>query len=168
LASTQKITAINILQENEIYSIKEIVLVTHPRILGYSFNPVSFWLCFDEEKNLIAVLSEVSNTCGQKHNYLCFKNGLKPIESTDWIEAKKEFYVSPFMEIEGKYQFRFQIQENKMNLFINYLVGGKLKLSTSLKCNSFCNFQNSNFNLLSSHKTFFKIDQTPPLPKKIR
>ncbi|MFT6106161.1 MAG: DUF1365 family protein [Rickettsiales bacterium] len=173
----------NILQENEIYSIKEIVLVTHPRILGYSFNPVSFWLCFDEEKNLIAVLSEVSNTCGQKHNYLCFKNGLKPIESTDWIEAKKEFYVSPFMEIEGKYQFRFQIQENKMNLFINYLVGGKLKLSTSLKCNlkeltnknllviflkiPFATFKTVILIYYQAIKLFLKSIKHHPYPKKL-
>lgn len=123
-----------ILQENNIINITNIVLITHPRVLGYVFNPVSFWLCFDNKNQLISVLSEVNNTCGQKHNYLCFKEQLEPIGSNDWIESKKEFYVSPFMKIEGKYKFRFEFTDNGLNFFINYLVDEKLKLSTSLKC----------------------------------
>ncbi|MFT7086660.1 MAG: DUF1365 family protein [Rickettsiales bacterium] len=173
----------DILQKNNISGIKETVLVTHPRILGYAFNPVSFWLCLDGSNKLIAVLSEVSNTCGQKHNYLCFKEGLEPIKSSEWIEAKKEFYVSPFMEIEGKYKFRFEIEENKMNFFINYLVDGKLKLSTSLKCHL---KELNNRNLLTSFlkipfatfktvilihyqalKLYFKSIKYYPYPKKL-
>jgi DUF1365 family protein len=132
-----------ILKESDINNVKDIVLVTHPRVLGYAFNPVSFWVCFDNKNQLIAVLSEVNNTCGQKHNYLCFKDGLEPIESHDWMEAKKEFYVSPFMEIEGKYKFRFEISDNQMNFYINYLVNSKLKLTTALKCH-FQEFNNKN------------------------
>ena len=123
-----------ILEKNNISNIKEVILVTHPRIFSYVFNPVSFWLCVDKTNQLLAVLSEVTNTCGQKHSYLCFKENLKPIQSSDWIEAKKEFYVSPFMKIEGKYKFRFCYKENQMDFFINYLVDGKIKLSTYLKC----------------------------------
>ena len=140
-----------ILSENNINNIKEIVLITHPRVLGYVFNPVSFWLCLDEKNQLIAVLSEVNNTCSQKHNYLCFKENLQPIKGDEWLEAKKEFYVSPFMKIEGKYRFRFEFADNQMNFFINYLVEEKLKLSTSLKC-SFIEFNNKNLLL-----TFFKM-----------
>ncbi|MFT6076860.1 MAG: DUF1365 family protein [Myxococcota bacterium] len=173
----------NILKENDIFGVKEIVLVTHPKILGYSFNPVSFWLCFDESNSLIAVLSEVSNTCGQKHNYLCFKDGLETIKPTDWIEAKKEFYVSPFMKIEGKYQFRFQIQGNQMNFFINYLVDEKLKLSTSLKCHlnelnnknllvSFLRIPFATFKTVilihyQAFKLFLKSIKHHPYPKKL-
>jgi DUF1365 family protein len=123
-----------ILQENNINNVKNISLITHPRVLGYAFNPVSFWLCFDDKNQLIAVLSEVSNTCGQKHNYLCFKDRLEPIKSSDWVKTQKEFYVSPFMEVEGQYNFRFEYEGGSMNFYINYLVDGKLKLSTSLKC----------------------------------
>jgi DUF1365 family protein len=132
-----------ILQENNIKNIEEIILFTHPRVLGYVFNPVSFWLCLDKNHNLIAVLSEVNNTCGQKHSYLCFNDDFKPIKSNDWIETKKEFYVSPFMKIEGKYKFRFEFSKNQMNFFINYLVDDKIKLSTSLKCN-FLEFNSKN------------------------
>lgn len=140
-----------ILDENKINNIENIVLFSHPRVLGYIFNPVSFWLCFDKNNKLIAVLSEVSNTCGQKHNYLCYKNGLEPINSDEWLEAKKVFYVSPFMKIEGNYKFRFEYKNEKMNFFINYLVDDKIKLATSLKC-KFIKLNNKN--LL---KSFLKI-----------
>ena len=123
-----------ILDENKIFNVEDIILVTHPRVLGYAFNPVSFWMCFDDKNNLIAVLSEVNNTARQTHRYLCYKKDLQPIGSNDWIESKKEFYVSPFMEIEGTYKFRFEYKANQINFFINYLVDGKIKLSTSLKC----------------------------------
>ena len=145
-----------ILHSNNIDNINHIVLVTHPRVLGYVFNPVSFWLCFDEQKRLIAVLSEVNNTCGQKHCYLCFKEDLSEIKADDWLEAKKEFYVSPFMEIEGKYKFRFQFKDNQMQFFINYLVDDKLKLSTSLKCN-FTEFNSSNLLLAFVKMPFFTL-----------
>lgn len=125
----------NILQDHKINNISQIILFTHPRILGYVFNPVSFWLCLDDNGDLIAVLSEVNNRNKQKHNYLCFKKNLEPINSNEWLEAKKEFYVSPFMEIEGKYKFKFERKEDQMNFYINYLVDDKLKLSTYLKCN---------------------------------
>ena len=39
-------------------------------MLGYVFNPVSFWVCHDREGALRAVLCEVTNTFGEQHNYL--------------------------------------------------------------------------------------------------
>lgn len=140
-----------ILEENNIKNIKEIVLITHPKILGYVFNPVNFWMCFDEKNQLIAVLSEVNNTCGQKHSYLCFQQNLEAIKGNEWLVAQKEFYVSPFLKIEGKYRFRFDFKDGKMNFYINYLVENKLKLTTSLQCDF---VKLSNRNLILS---FLKI-----------
>ena len=155
-ATEKKIDAwINsILAENNISNISEIVLVSHPRVLGYAFNPVSFWLCMNAKNELIAVLSEVNNTCGQKHNYLCFKDDLTAINSNDWLESKKEFYVSPFMKVEGNYKFRFEYLENHINFYINYVVDDQLKLSTSLKC-SFKEFSNKNLLLSFAKMPFF-------------
>lgn len=48
----------------------EIVLQTMPRIFGFVFNPVSFWFCHDRAGALRVVLAEVSNTFGERHNYL--------------------------------------------------------------------------------------------------
>ena len=48
----------------------EIWLQTFPRVLGYAFNPVSFWYCHDTHGRLRAVLAEVNNTFGETHRYL--------------------------------------------------------------------------------------------------
>jgi DUF1365 family protein len=45
----------------------EVVLHAFPRILGYVFNPVSFWVCHDREGGVRAVLAEVEKTIGERH-----------------------------------------------------------------------------------------------------
>lgn len=117
------------------HQIKKIFLLTHPRILGYNFNPVSFWFCLDKKEKLIAVLSEVSNTFGEHHNYLIFNPDHSPIEHNQWFEAKKEFHVSPFFEVKGNYKFRFIFNQRKIAAWIDYLSDSKQKsLLTSVIC----------------------------------
>ena len=85
----------------------EVVLQTFPRVLGYVFNPVSFWLCHDKAGALRAVLAEVHNTFGESHAYLLARADGGAIGSGDVLEARKDFHVSPFLRIEGGYRFRF-------------------------------------------------------------
>jgi DUF1365 family protein len=85
----------------------DIYLQTFPRVLGYVFNPVSFWLCHDRAGQLRAVLSEVSNTFGEHHNYLIAHSDRRPIAAQDWLKARKVFHVSPFFDVAGHYRFRF-------------------------------------------------------------
>ncbi len=113
--------------------IDDIVLVSMPRVLGYVFNPVSFWLCFDKDRNLRAVINEVNNTFGETHTYLCAHTDNRPLQSKDWMSAKKLFHVSPFLEREGHYKFRFDVQDNTLGIWIDfYDVEGRKKLVTSL------------------------------------
>lgn len=82
-------------------------LQAFPRMLGYVFNPVSFWLCHDRAGALRAVLCEVNNTFGEHHNYLVAHADASPIRPGDTLEARKVFHVSPFCRVEGRYRFRF-------------------------------------------------------------
>lgn len=116
---------------NEI--VDDIVLVSMPRVFGYVFNPVSFWLCFDKDRHLRAVINEVNNTFGQTHTYLCAHNDHRPLQPKDWMSAKKLFHVSPFLEREGHYKFRFDVQDHKLGVWIDfYDAQGRKKLLTSL------------------------------------
>ncbi len=99
---------------------EEIMLVCMPRIFGYVFNPVSFWICLDKKKNIRAVLCEVNNTFKEAHSYLCVQPGLKPITQDDWLKADKVFHVSPFLKREGKYKFRFASNGNKLGIWIDF------------------------------------------------
>lgn len=111
----------------------EIILITMPRVLGYVFNPVSFWYCFDTEKILRAVICEVNNTFGETHSYICTHEDQREITQDDILTGKKVFHVSPFLERAGSYKFRFSLQEDKMGSWIDfYDAESRKKLLTSL------------------------------------
>jgi DUF1365 family protein len=95
-------------------------LVAHPRILGYAFNPISYWLVINEKGVLQAVLCEVLNTFKQTHNYLLTKADRTPIIATDILVAEKKLYVSPFNKIEGHYEFSFSYDTKQFKSVINY------------------------------------------------
>jgi uncharacterized protein len=109
-----------------------IVLLTLPRVLGHVFNPVSFWFCLDKQENLRAVLSEVCNTFGERHCYLCFHDDRRPIAGDDWLSAEKVFHVSPFIDVTGHYQFRFVYREDKIGVWIDYYDAEGLMLQTAV------------------------------------
>ncbi|MEO6212529.1 MAG: DUF1365 domain-containing protein [Vicinamibacterales bacterium] len=81
-----------------------IFLLTHLRYLGYGFNPVSFFYCFDQAERLQIVLAEVSNTFGGRHNYWLRPD---PASPTFRSSAAKSLYVSPFLPPDLDYTFAF-------------------------------------------------------------
>lgn len=110
----------------------EVVLLTMPRVLGYGFNPVSFWFCLDTSGQPRAVVAEVNNTFGERHCYLCVHPGRRPITKDDWLRTDKVFHVSPFLNVRGEYHFRFSYAEEKVGVWIDYYDGGEKVLVTSL------------------------------------
>ncbi len=109
----------------------EVWLQCFPRVLGFVFNPISLWFCHDRAGDLIAVLAEVNNTFGERHNYLLQAPGGRPIASREWLEAGKVFHVSPFCEVTGRYRFRFSGDEGSRFAQIDYHDDdGKLLITT--------------------------------------
>lgn len=100
-----------------------IELLAQPRVLGHVFNPVSFWLCHDAEGAMRMVIAEVSNTFGDRHSYLVHRDDLEPITASDRMVATKIFHVSPFQKIEGRYEFRFDIRDDRIGIWIDYTGG---------------------------------------------
>jgi DUF1365 family protein len=94
-------------------------LVTMPRILGYAFNPVSFWFCFDRNRAIRAVIAEVNNTFGERHCYICFHDDHRPISGGDILAVRKVFHVSPFMAMDGTYRFRFENDDRRIAITID-------------------------------------------------
>ncbi len=108
----EKIHTLLVNEGVEVDALGEIVLQTFPRILGYVFNPVSFWLVHDRHGNLKTVLAEVNNTFGDRHCYL-----LDNIDGSSTCRLLKEFHVSPFFDIKGEYHFRFHQRRSEVNYF---------------------------------------------------
>ncbi len=97
-----------ILLENQITQVDgEIWLQTFPRVMGYVFNPVSFWICTRSNGEVQAVLAEVNNTLGERHCYLLHHDSGEPLRSGETLTSKKVFHVSPFCNVQGEYHFRF-------------------------------------------------------------
>ena len=79
---------------------ERILMLAMPRTLGYVFNPISVFWCYDAVGEQVACLVEVHNTYGQSHTYF-----LQPDE-TGRSEVAKELYVSPFNPVDGRYDIR--------------------------------------------------------------
>ncbi len=134
-------------KNNIIININQVYLLTLPRILGYVFNPLSIYSCFDKKGNLIVQIYEVHNTFNQRYFYI--------VENT--FEEKnyeniynKRFHVSPFMSMKGSYKFKSIIKKDKIYLLIKY---------SSKKENFMASFSGKKQSLTDMRllKYFFKI-----------
>ncbi|MBU2753129.1 DUF1365 domain-containing protein [Acidithiobacillus sp. CV18-2] len=110
-----------------------IYLVTYPRLWGYSFKPVSFWLGVDAQGGLRGVLAEVNNTFGEHHSYLVRHPDGRVMDRHDWFIAEKAFYVSPFFSVDGHYRFRFRFESERVQIDIHHVgENGEVRLITQL------------------------------------
>ncbi len=106
-------------------------ILTFPRVLGLGFFPVAFWYCFHADGTPRAVLAEVNNTFGDHHNYLLHASG----EVFDWDtvpESRKMFHVSPFIEMDARYEFRFSEPGGQVSASIFDYVSGPLLLVAAI------------------------------------
>jgi uncharacterized protein len=76
----------------------QILMLTSARVLGYVFNPLTVYWCHDPAGALACVLAEVHNTYGQRHCYLL------RTDARGRAEVAKDFYVSPFYPVDGRYR----------------------------------------------------------------
>lgn len=79
---------------------EHILMLAMARTLGYVFNPISVFWCYDERGSRVAVLVEVHNTYGGRHVYF-----LRPDEAGR-STVEKAMYVSPFYPVDGRYDIR--------------------------------------------------------------
>lgn len=121
-----------LLAQHKIEADGEIWLHTFPRVLGFVFNPVSFWYCYDRDGGLRAVLAEVNNTFGETHQYLLTGHDKQCIDSNTQLECIKMMHVSPFCEVKGHYQFRFRETEQTVWVGIDYFDLQGLLIKTSV------------------------------------
>lgn len=89
----------------------EVWLHTFPRLLGFVFNPVSFWFAHRADGTLRAAVCEVNNTFGERHFYLLANDDGAPLRWGEELVARKVFHVSPFNSVAGHYRFRFMLSE---------------------------------------------------------
>jgi DUF1365 family protein len=84
-------------------------LLTHLRFFGHSFNPVSFYYCFDEAgRRVETIVAEITNTpWKERHAYVLPVTSSETNEGAWRFRFEKQFHVSPFMPMDMRYDWRF-------------------------------------------------------------
>ena len=102
-----------------------VFLLTHLRYLGYSFNPVSFFYCYDAQERLQMVLAEVNSTFGESHNYWLRQDNELPSTNAKRYRRAKALHVSPFMSMKLDYTFTFTPPNRKLVVHMDTIEDGK-------------------------------------------
>jgi len=95
-----------------------VLLLCYPRLLGFTFNPLSVYFCHRADGELALLIYEVRNTFGDIHAYVL------PVKSGEISDAgvrqqqEKLFYVSPFIEMAMRYHFRVSPPGQRVKLRI--------------------------------------------------
>jgi len=97
-------------------AVESIKLLCMPRIAGYAFNPLSVFFCYRSDGSLCATIYEVHNTFGERHSYIfpCPPEHDGPIEQS----CAKDFYVSPFLDMDMRYAFRLHPPGERIKISI--------------------------------------------------
>lgn len=85
------------LAEHALPAPARILMLANPRVLGYVFNPLTVFYCYDEHGRLDYTVAEVRNTYGGRHTYLV------RTDANERAVTDKVFYVSPFYPVDGHY-----------------------------------------------------------------
>lgn len=85
-----------------------LLLLAYPRLFGYVFNPITVWFAYGEGGELLALIYSVRNTFRERHSYVA------PVQDGELGPAgirqtrAKLFHVSPFINMDARYDFRVQ------------------------------------------------------------
>jgi len=111
----------------------QIELIANVRVLGYVFNPASFYLCRDVSGLLRAVVVEVHNTYGERHLYtLLPATAPRAVEDAFSASMAKDFFVSPFIGPDGRYRVTVRERGDDIQIAIALREGDQPLLATSL------------------------------------
>jgi DUF1365 family protein len=99
-----------------------ILLLTNLRVLGYVFNPVSFFYCYSGGE-LACIVAEVSNTFGERLPYLLSPENRDTRERRLSYRHDKKLHVSPFFGLEQSYQWWFSEPGDQLDVRIDLSEG---------------------------------------------
>jgi DUF1365 family protein len=85
-----------------------VLLFCYPRVLGFVFNPLSIYYCYDARAQIVALIYEVRNTFGESHSYVAPIRAQETGASGVRQDRDKLFYVSPFLDMTMRYHFRLR------------------------------------------------------------
>lgn len=107
----------------------KIRLITLPRVLGYGFNPVSFFYLSQADGTPLFAVAEVVNTYREMKLFLVDQDGEKSWKK----KVAKDFYVSPFSDPGDAFDFRIGLPADSLSITINNITQGELTLTSGFQ-----------------------------------
>jgi DUF1365 family protein len=109
-----------------------VLLVTLPRVLGYLFNPVSFYFCYDRAGVPVAALAEVTNTFKEMKPYFLGPATRAAAEGAFRLRTPKHFYVSPYTDVDVEFDFALCPPGENLSIQIDDYIGAGRTLTSTL------------------------------------
>lgn len=110
-----------------------IMLLTHLRYLGYNFNPISLFYCFNRQGKVETILAEVNNTFGESHNYWLSATNQERGKQAHVYRCAKLMHVSPFMPMELDYRFVLPAPGDRLVAHMDTLAGERATFDATLR-----------------------------------
>lgn len=131
--NTTKENIIHFLKKNGIFSkCKTIKILTNLRFLGYVFNPVTYYFIETEDNNEYCVI-EICNTYKEIKPYFVDGSNLNPKKNKFEVTAPKEFYISPFSDLNNYMKFKISKPDDYLKISISdFKKDHSLELRTAL------------------------------------
>ncbi len=106
-------------------TIERVLMLTQLRVLGYVFNPVTFYWCYRGDGSVACMVSELNNTFGERLPELLQGPSLE-------YEHEKHLHVSPFFGLDGSYEYAFSEPGQEVFARIHMREGGTRPLTAVL------------------------------------
>jgi DUF1365 family protein len=111
-------------------------MLTHLRYFGYCFNPVSFYYCYDPTDTRVeTIVAEVHNTPWLEEHCYVFGKAMNAHPHPAWRQYRfeKAFHVSPFMEMDIRYDWRFRTPGKNIHVHMNLAAGNIKRFDATLE-----------------------------------
>ncbi|HKQ40932.1 MAG TPA: DUF1365 domain-containing protein [Pseudonocardia sp.] len=99
-----------------------VLMLANARVLGHVFNPLTVYWCHRPDGSRACVVAEVHNTYGERHCYLL------ATDDAGRARAAKDFYVSPFLAVDGEYRMHLPVPDERLSLAITLRQNGSMAL----------------------------------------
>jgi hypothetical protein len=109
-------------------------MLAHLRYFGHCFNPASFFYCFDaEDRRVETIVVEIHNTpWGEVFCYVLDEPRNEAAGNRKRYQFAKDFHVSPFMDMDLEYDWRFTEPGKALNVHMNVLRTGEKLFDATL------------------------------------
>lgn len=125
----------------------KIYILTHLSYLGFCYNPVSFYYCYNAKGQLIYFLSEVNNTPWNER-YVYFK-GMTNGDNDTWVHDK-QFHVSPFLPMNLQYAWKINVPNEQVRIYLACVANSPIFRATLKLFKTKISFKNCLITFLAS------------------